>query len=496
MITTPDQSKDVTDPIATWASHDDLLGCSVMDSRIPPRLPAPPVVGSLLELRRDPLQTLMRAGELGPICEIPLPGRRAFLFNDPSLVRRVFVDARSKYGKNTPGYSSLSMVLGEGLITGKGAHWRRHRRIMQPAFREKNVATFTDAIVRRTTNLIDGWSEGATIDLDAEMMKLSLTIVGECLLSTDLCDSTQLIGRLLPFLISEAVTRTSQLAPLPLWVPTPSNLRFRRALREFDVVIGSIIAERKAQPDPPRDLLSMLMAAEGDQAGERLSDEDLRDEVITLLTAGHDTTATALSWTFYLLSRHPEQRARVIDEIARVAGDRPLTLAQLGELPWTEAVVKEAMRLYPPIWLIARSVEEPDSIDGFTIPKGAMIFLCPWVSHRRPDIFEDPERFDPGRFVDGADAQIPKYAYFPFGGGPRICIGNNFALLKTRLVLATLLQRYLPDPVPDHPVEIRPQITLRPKHGLHMRLTRSPIAHAGSTGSDAAGGYAGLAPGA
>lgn len=442
--------------------------------RRPPVYPGLPVLGSLLEVRRDMLSFFERASRLGDIVELKFPGRVAFLFRHPDHAKHIFVDHYRNYGKQTRGYQLLRMVLGQGLVTSEGDFWRRQRRIAQPAFQHGRIAPFGEIMSEETERMLDRWDrEGpASLDLDRAMMTLTLTIVGRALMSADLSDESDAVGRAVTVMLRQTIYRLTHPLMLPLGFPTAKNRSFLSARAELDRLVYGIIEARRREGQPAKpDLLAMLMEAKDEETGEGMSDLQLRDEVMTMVLAGHETTANALNWTFLLLAQHPEIGARLDEELGGL-GKGPLGVNDLSRLRYTEAVIKEAMRLYPPVWLIARSATGPDVIDGVAIPAGAMCFVSPWIYHRDERYFDAPLEFRPERFLGAAEEAIGKYSYFPFALGPRVCIGNGFAMMEARLLLAAIRRRYHFTLAPDAKVELEPSVTLRPRHGLKMRLTR------------------------
>jgi cytochrome P450 len=302
------------------------------------------------------------------------------------------------------------------------------------------------------------------------MMRLTLTIVCQTLFSSDISTEADEVGQALTTVLKHTIDRMQSLFDLAEILPLPENRRFYEALRTLDQVVYGMIKERRRSGRDTGDLLSMLVFARDEETGQSMSDKQLRDEVMTIFLAGHETTANALGWTWYLLSRHPEVTRRLEAELAEVLDGRTPTLDDLSKLNYTSMVIQEAMRLYPPAWIIGRNAVEADQIDGYDIPADSSIILSPYVTHRHPGFWDNPEGFDPERFSPQQTKDRPYFAYFPFGGGPRLCIGNNFALMEAKLVLATVAQRYRLELVPGHPVEPEPLVTLRPKYGLLMTL--------------------------
>jgi cytochrome P450 len=444
----------------------------VSAAQVAPVLRGQPLLGNLLGMRNDPIAMFMRASRMGEIVKLDFPTRVVHLLTRSEHIKHVFVDNHHNYDKGTRGYDVLRVGLGNGLLTSEGEFWKRQRRIAQPSFHHGRIAGFGAIMTECTDKMIERWDrtkqDCKPFDLAAEMMALTLEIVGLCLMSTDLSNDSDRVAKALSALLHLTVDRiTRPLAP-PMFVPTPKNRAYKKALAELDRVVFDIIAERRSSPEPKNDLLDMLMRARDEETNEGMTDRQLRDEVLTLVLAGHETTANALNWTFFLLSRNPAVRATMEREIEEVLGDRTPRVEDLHALRYTDAVIKESMRLFPPAWLTARRAIQDDEIGGVHLAKDSMVFLSPYVTHRLPIYFENPEGFFPERFLEPDFEELPKYAYFPFGGGPRICIGNGFAMMEAKLLLAQVAQRYRIDLVPGHPVIAEPVVTLRPKYGLQM----------------------------
>ena len=406
--------------------------------------PGLPLIGSILDLQRDALATFTKASKLGDIVKLKLPYFKGFVVSSPELIEHVLHDNYKAYGKQTRGYAALRTILGNGLLTSEGSFWLRQRRLAQPAFHKENLTAWGTTMVRATRELVDGWAprvqSGQAFDLHEEMMRVTLRIVGEALLSTDLTASAGEVGDALGPLLKLLTERTSRLLPIPDWVPTPANRKLVTQRARLDAVVNRLIAERRAT-QAGSDLLGMLMAATDADTGERMNDAQLRDEVMTIMLAGHETTANALSWVFVLLGQNPHAEAKLREELATVLGGREPTSADAPRLVYTSAVLHEALRLYPPVWAIARSASTDDAIGGVPVPKGALIFFLPWVVHRRASVWPDPEKFEPARWLPDGQRPKSRCAFMPFSSGPRKCVGDGFALLEGTLVLATLLQR-------------------------------------------------------
>ena len=421
-----------------------------------------PLVGHLPRMRRDPLTTLVAASRIGDVTRIDLgPRGEAYVVTHPDGVKRVLLENQSNYSKRTRGFDSLRLFLGQGLLTSEGDFWRKQRRIAQPAFHHRNLQAFGTIMREAGESLADRWEEraatGEPCDVARDMMQVTLTIVGRCLFSTDPAAQSSAIGRHLDVMLEHFARRISALVVLPLAWPTQGNRRIRLAIDELHRIVDEIVSQRRAAPgnsDRPADLLDLLMAVEDAETGTRMSDRQLRDEVLTLLLAGHETTAAALGWTWWLLAQNPDVDRRLGEQLA-VSDDAPL----VGR------VVQEAMRLYPPAWIVARRAEAADHIQGVSIPRDHLVIVTPYATHRRPDLFRDPERFDPDRFEG---TTFDRFAYFPFGGGPRICIGNGFALMEAQILLATLRRRFRLELAPGAVVEPLPLLTLRARRGIQV----------------------------
>ncbi|HZB44448.1 MAG TPA: cytochrome P450, partial [Pyrinomonadaceae bacterium] len=415
------------------------------------------------------------ARQYGDVAQFRIGPQKAFLLSHPDHVRDVLVTHHERFHKGRALQRS-KRLLGEGLLTSEGAHHRRQRRIAQPAFHRQRVASYGAVMVEYAARAAERWREGRTLDISEEMMRLTLAIAGKTLFDADveqhdadevgaaLTEVMELFGYLmLPY--------SELLEKLPF--PLPPVVRFQRARKRLDAVIYRIIDERRRSGGDRGDLLSMLLLAEDEEdAGARMSNEQVRDEVMTLFLAGHETTANLLAWTWYLLSQHPEVEARLHAELdAVLTGGRLPTVEDIPALRYTEMVVAETMRLYPPAWTVGRLAIADHEAGGYLIPKGSLVLLSQYVVHRDPRFFPDPERFDPERFTPEAKEARPPFAYFPFGGGVRRCIGEGFAWMEATLVVATLARRWRMRLAPGHTVRPAPRITLRPsKEGVVMTL--------------------------
>jgi cytochrome P450 len=439
------------------------------------RNPAPgprghPLLGSLPRVRRDPLRLFLEAyREFGEVVRFHFGPRVAHLVSSPAGANHVLAENNRNYGKQTPGYRNLRHVLGNGLLTAEGDFWKRQRRIAQPAFHRQRIAGFGRTMVKAAEDAAASFERrrGQIVDMHQEMMRLTLRIVGETLLGHDPTEAADEVGGALAFLLAIANKRIARVIDVSPKLPTPENLRFRRALAKLNAVVLRMITERRNNPGDRCDLLSMLIEARDEETGEGMDDRQLRDEAMTIFLAGHETTANALTFSWLLLSRFPAALRDLRAELAQVLGGRSPGAEDLQRLSLPRRIVLESMRLYPPAWIISRSAMEADEIGGYEIPAGSIVFVSPYVLHRHPGAWENPEGFDPSRFA----RDPPKGAYLPFGAGPRMCIGTGFAMMEAELVLATLAQRLRFDLVPGPLLELEPSITLRPRHGLPMMVT-------------------------
>ena len=419
--------------------------------------------------RRDPIDYLRRlASEYGDIVAFKIGPQPMVLINDPDGIRDVLVTQTKLFHKGR-GLQRAKRLLGEGLLTSEGAHHLRQRRMMQPAFHRERLAEYGRVMALEAERAADGWRDGQTVDVADEMMRLTLAIVGKTLFGADVeNDAPQ---------ISSSLTEALQLfdllmlpyADLLSRLPLPPVRRFNEARARLDAIIYRMIAEHRKGGEDRGDLLSMLLdARDEDEDGARMTDEQVRDEAMTIFLAGHETTANALAWTWYLIGEHPEVETKLHAELASALAGRAPAADDLPSLPYTRRVLAESMRLYPPAWIIGRLSVAPYSFGGYTLPTGTIFLLSQSVTHHDARFFPDPERFDPDRWTPEFEAALPKFAYYPFGGGPRVCIGEQFAWMELILVLAALAQRWRFRLVPGHPIATNPIITLRPKHGIQM----------------------------
>lgn len=428
-------------------------------------------------LRRDPIRLISQAVERhGDLVRIVRLGPLTYyLIRHPKDLQRVLLDNHRNYSKDLFVWRNLSSLLGNGLLISEGDFWLRQRRIIQPAFHRERIARFAEMMSRESARTFADWERpartGEPIEVLQHMMSLTLRIVAQALMSVEVEGESHALGGDLTYVLTSIMDRnTAPYMYLPMTVPTPANRRFKAAVRSIDEMVLGVIRKRRARQDSEADLLSMLMAMKDEDTGEMMSDAQLLDEVKTMILAGHETTANALAWTLYLLGENPRAQDRLRQELAQVLADRDPGLSDIQRLPYTKMVIQESMRIYPPAWLTYRRVEQDDVVGGFRIPKRSVAVISPYMTHRHPDFWPDPERFDPERFTPGWDAGKPRFAYFPFGGGPRQCIGNEFAMLESQIILASCLRRFKIESVPGHPVVPQPSVTLRPKFGIKVRV--------------------------
>lgn len=405
--------------------------------------------------------------EYGDIVGLRILNFRIYLVNHPDYIEDVLVNHPRKFIKGRV-LQANKRVFGRGLLTSEGDFWLRQRRLAQPAFHRARIAGYASTMVEYTERLLNEWQPGEERDLHKEMMRLTLQIVGKTLFDADVERDAQDVGKSLELLL-ELGANFGRAIFIPQWLPTPTNLRLEYAIRRIEKVLYRIIAEKRAAGRDAGDLLSMLLAAQ-DEDGSRMTDKQLRDEAITLFLAGHETIANTLSWTWWLLAKNPAAEAKLHAELRTVLGGRAPSLDDLPKLAYTNHVITESMRLYPPAWGSARTAIEDHEIAGYKVPRGSGVSFAQWTVHRDPRWYDAPEEFRPERWEGDLVKQLPRFAYFPFGGGPRLCIGNNFALMEAALILATTAQKYRFRLVEGHPVVPLASITLRPRYGIRAVL--------------------------
>jgi len=365
----------------------------------------------------------------------------------------------------------LQPTAGNGIFTSDGSFWRRQRKLVQPAFHTRRIGAYADVMTRFTSEMMAEWRDGETRQIDDDMTHVTMRIICKTLFDAEVKAEVEELGGALTHLFVLSDKRFNQIPTIPYWLPTTLNKTLRESVVVVDALLKRFIDERRTSGEDKGDLLSMLLAAQ-DEDGSAMTDRQVRDEAMTLFGAGHETTAVTMMWTWYLLSQNPQVEAKLHEELDRVLAGRQPTLDDLPQLKYTEMVIKEALRIYPPAWGTTREPIEDVTIGGYTVKKGSSVFINIYGLHRDARYFPNPDVFDPERFSPEREKDIPKYAYLPFGGGPRVCIGNAFALMEARLILATMAQRYRLELAPGQVVKPERQFTLRSKYGMNMVVRR------------------------
>lgn len=434
-----------------------------------------PLLGVLPAMQRAPFTYLVSLPQrYGPVVRLQLGPRLFYLISQPADVMHVLQDNQRAY---TRGYDVLYPLMGQGLFTAEGAHWLRQRRLLQPAFHRQQLAGLVDQITSCVTALLERWQQRdkptQPLNMEAEMTRLTQTVIFKTMFSADIDADLPVVGAAFDATLAYLQSALFLPVTLPLWLPIPAHRHFLRGRQVLDDIVYRLIARRRQSGDSPNDLLSMLLQARDADSGEGMSDRQIRDEAVTMFFAGHETTASTLTWVWYLLSKHPTVARQVEQEVATVLGDRTPTFADLPNLVYIRRVIDETLRLYPPAWMFWRTAAVDDRIDNYTIPAGAKVLLSPYVTHRQPSAWANPEGFDPDRFRPEQISERPRFAYFPFGGGPHQCIGNHLAIMEAQIAIAMLTQAYHLHLQPGHP-PVTGQLTptLRPYPGVWMNVER------------------------
>jgi len=432
------------------------------------------LLGNLGAVSRDWLGFYAQcAKDFGDIVQLRYVHVPIVLLMHPRDIEYVLVTNPGNFTKSAD-YRALARVLGNGLLTNDGKSWQRQRSLIQPAFHRENILSYAQVMTRATSSLLDGWRNGESRNVHDDMMAVTLDIVAQCLFGADVADVSQRVGHAMHVVTERFMTDAGQALLLPFDLPGFLSPARHRATQDLNQIIDGIIRERRASAEQRNDLLSTLLQVR-DADGKPMSDAQLRNEVMTLFLAGHETTALSLSWTCFLLAQHPEVEAKLVDELRAVlGGDREPTPEDVPRLRYTEMVLKESMRLYPAVWGIGRRAIADCEIGGYRVTAGTNIFIFQSLTQRDPRFFSNPDTFEPERWREDAvrSGKIPRFAFFPFGGGPRVCVGASFAMLEATLLLAMIQRRFHFDLVPGHPVEPMPSVTLRPKHGIRVTLHR------------------------
>ncbi len=439
-----------------------------------------PILGLLPELARDILGTYRAAAQYGDLVELNMGLRKAFLVSHPDYIKHVLQDNYKNYTKGEQ-MDVIRPLLGNGLFLSEGEFWFQQRKLMQPAFYRPALAGLTDVMTGATQMVLDRWqtaTPGKPVDMLFEMRQITQTVIVQAMFSTSINrEETDAAGNALDYALRTLIERSIMPFSAPEWLPTAKNRRLRAAMETLDRLVYRFIEKRRqkiAQSedgfDSTGDLLSMLLNARYEDTGEGMSDQQLRDEVMTMFLAGHETTATTLSWVWILLDQHPEVQAKLHEELDRVLGGRIPRFDDLSNLPYTRMILQETLRVYPPVWMTARQAINEDVIGGYYIPKGSFLMLAFFLLHDDPRFWENPRQFDPKRFSEEQSAERPRFAYLPFGRGPRVCIGEHFALMEAQLVLAMISQRYHLRMAPEQSIDVYPMGTLQPLKGPFMLL--------------------------
>ncbi len=439
-----------------------------------PSIKEPPLVGSLFEHRRDRLALYLRVtqecGDVGSLHYGPFP---LVIFNTSEYAHKIFVEHAYDFDKGELVHNAFRPMIGNGIFTSEGEFHRRQRKLIAPSFQPRQITGYADTMVNYSEQIQRGWRDGETIDISQVMTQLTMSIVGKVLFDADVFTEADELGAAMTTILGHVTHTLATFFPIPLDWPTPRNRHTRRARAVLRGRIQKMIDERQASAEERNDLLSILLQARGED-GSRMSDQQISDESLTLFGAGHETTATALAWAWYLLATHPDVYRNMLQEVDSVLQGQPPTYTDLARLPYTLQVFKETMRLYPPAYGISRAALRDINIDGYLIPKNMYIAVCPYTLHRRPDYFPEPDKFDPQRFTPENEKRLPRYAYMPFGAGPRICIGNHFAKMEGHLLLATLAQHVTFELVEGQQIvpDTNANLTIRPKYGVKMIVRR------------------------
>ena len=442
----------------------------IRGNKRPPGPKGWPVVGVALEVRGGPLLAMQRfTRDYGDIVYFHVMMQERVLLNGPEFIEEVLVRQHAKFHKSELTRRITGRMLGQGLLTSEGDFWRRQRRLVQPAFHRGRINEYAATMLSLTGEHIARWRDGDEHDIAREMMALTLDIAVQTLFGTTLPGEAHRVGEAMTFLMRYSLSRLRLPIRVPENWPTPKNRRANRELEFINSLLHRMIDERRKAKNPEqfKDLLSLLMGATDDD-GNRMDEQQLHDEAMTLFIAGHETTSQMLAWTWYLLSENSNAEQRLHEELKDTLGDRPLESTDLARLPYLNAVMNEVLRLYPPAYIMAREVIEPVEIGGYEILPKTTVLFSQWVTQRDPRFYDSPDEFRPERWIEGLADRLPAGAYYPFGDGPRRCIGQGFALLEAAVVISTIMRRFRFDRVSHHPVEAEPLVTLRPKNGIRM----------------------------
>jgi cytochrome P450 len=448
-----------------------------LNERAAPGPPRVPILGHIPQWRKDPIRLVTDAARLGDVVRLALPGE-THLLNHPTHVKHVLQDNHQNYCKGWV-FDRIKPYWGESLLTADGDTWRQQRRRVQPSFKREHTTAFAPMITRRTAEMLDRWAAVAgsrqPLDLYTEMTRLALVIIGDVLFGVELWADVSEMTDAVQTALRVLKTRVAALAPLPLWLPTASNRRFNGAMRALNARVAAIVEHsRRAGSSAGPSFVARLMDARDANTGARMTDAQLHQEIIGMLQQGHDTIGETLAWTWYLLSLHPEVERKLFHEVATVVGNRMPVVADLERLEYGAMILQESMRLYPPVWVIPRDAIHDDEIGGYRIRAGSTVLLSPYLTHRHPEFWENPEAFVPERFLPEQVKARPRHAYFPFGGGPRLCMGADMAMMEMLLILAMVVQKYRLHLVAGHREEPECILDMVPRYRVRATLQPQP----------------------
>lgn len=437
-------------------------------AKTPPSPRGFPLIGHRLHWANKPLEFPTKcAREYGDVVKIRLGRMPTVLLSHPDHIKYVLAENNQNYYKGAYFHEQLDSVLGQGLFTAEGETWRRHRHLIDPLFRTDRIKQYGDRMTAFVRELADSWATGGTRDVNAEMSQLTLRIAADAFFNVDVTDDeASEIAHAITTVMEHFQQSRSQIITRPDWLPSPRKTEYRRAIESFNQIVYDIIEDRKGTGVQPPDLVSRLLNARDTEGS--LTETEIRDQLVTLMLAGHETSSLVLTYTLYLLATHPGVERTLLDELETVLGGDLPTISDLPDLPFTEKVVKESMRVYPPVYFITREPYEDDVIGGYAVPGGTFILINQWVVHRDPRFYSAPAKFRPDRWTETFERDLHPFAYIPFSGGPRRCLGDRFAMMEARLVIATLLQRYRVESVTEEPLEFAPRMTLRPKTPIEL----------------------------
>jgi cytochrome P450 len=458
-----------------------------------------PIAGHIPQWRKDPVKLLAHAARLGDVVRLGLPGE-TYLITHPRHVKHVLQDNHQNYCKGWV-FDRIRPYWGESLLTAEGDTWRQQRRRVQPSFKREHTADFAPIVTARTTEMLARWETIAAarqeLSIYSEMTELALVIIGDVLFGVDLWSDAAAMARSAQSALAVLKKRVAALAPLPLWMPTSDNRRFNGAMRMLNDRIAQIVERKRASGEHGRSFLAMLMAARDSETGAGMTDRQLHEEILGMLQQGHDTVGESLAWTWYLLSLHPEIERRLHQEIVEAIGDRIPVIADIPRLPFATRLLQESLRLYPPVWVIPRDAIGDDEIGGYRVPAGSTILLCPYITHRHAAFWENPEAFDPDRFLPARSVDRPRHAYFPFGGGPRLCMGVDMAMMEMLLIMVMVVQKHRvhlvschreePECILDMLPRYRVRATLQPQVPIAATAATQPVATAAAAGCPVTG---------